>query len=368
MPAQNPELQQKITALRALLNRHRADAVLLRRVSSFSWATCGAGSYVNTAVTEGAASLVITPDRQYLATNNIEAPRLMDEEHLEDQDWEFVISPWHSPLQGLNRLLEDQKVISDVSYGQAREIAAEIARLRACLTPWEGERFRRLGKACAEILTAAAVALRPGMSEHEIAALMSAEAQRRGIQPIVLLVAADERNYRYRHPLPTSRGLQRYALLGLNARQRGLVCSITRLVHFGPPPPDLTVRIRAAARVNAALVARSRPGASLDALLGFAREAYTDCGFPDEWQRHHQGGVTGYEPREYLALPAAADILKEGQAVAWNPTIAGAKMEDTYLISDQAPELLTATSLWPEETLSVPDQPGAVRCALALEL
>ena len=368
MPAQSPELQQKLTALRGLLDRHGADAVLLRRVSSFAWATCGAGSYVNTAVTEGAASLVITRERLYLATNNVEAPRLREEEHLADQGWEFLVSPWDSPLKGLNDLLTGKKVISDVAFGQCQEIVGEIARLRARLTPWEGERFRLLGQACAEIITAAAQALRPGQSEYEIAALIGAESQRRGIQPIVTLVAVDERNYHYRHPLPTARRLERYALLGLNARQRGLVCSISRLVHFGPLPVDLRRRILAAAQVNALLVAGSRPGAALSDLLSAAQQGYAAQGFPGEWQHHHQGGLTGYEPREYLALPDSKDILEEGQVVAWNPTVAGAKMEDTYLVSDQTPELITATSLWPEEHISLPGQTQPVRCAVALEL
>jgi antitoxin VapB len=361
------ELEHKLSVMRALLDRHNVTALLLRRVSSFAWATCGAASYVNTAIAEGAASLLITRDSMYLATNNVEAPRLKQEECLAQQGWEFVISPWASPMQGLQSLLEGKSLVSDVAFPGAVDIGPEVARLRAHLTPQEGERFRLLGRLCAEVITAAAQVLQPGMNEYELAALLGSESQRRGIQPIVNLVATDERAYRYRHPLPTAKKLERYAMLVLSGRQSGLVCSVSRLVHFGKPPADLQLRIRAAAQVNAALIAASCPGSALGDILAVGQLAYTGARFPDEWQHHHQGGVAGYEPREYLATPGSADLVSAGQALAWNPSVAGAKMEDTILVSEASNEILTSTTLWPVTEVEIPGHPVAVPCALALE-
>lgn len=354
----------KLPLLHALLERHNAEAVLLRRVSSFAWATAGAASYVNTATTEGAASLVITREKAYLAANNIEAPRLREEENLAEQDWELVISPWETPLKGLNDLLAGKTVISDVPFGAAKDVSAEIARLRARLSPEEGERFRALGRLCAESITAAAQTIAPGMTEYEIAAVLGAEAQKRGVQPIVNLVATDER--RYRHPLPTARKLERYALLVLSGRWRGLVCSVSRMVHFGKIPAELEQKTRAAARVNAAFIAHSRPGKTLGELLQIGQAAYAEAGFPGEWQYHHQGGVTGYEPREYIATPGGTDVLAAGQALAWNPTVQGAKMEDTILLGAAENEILTPTPPWPVESVELPGLPP-VPCALVLE-
>jgi len=254
--------------------------------------------------------------------------------------------------------------LSDVPFGNGKDISAEIARLRAHLTPEEGERFRQLGRLCAEAISEAAQMLQPGMSEYEIAALLGAAAQKRGVQPIVNLVATDER--RYRHPLPTAKKLERYALLVLSGRWRGLVCSVSRMVHFGKIPADLQTRIRAAARVNAAFIAHSRPGKTLGELLAIGQTAYAEAGFPGEWQHHHQGGVTGYEPREYLATPGGADVLAARQALAWNPTVQGAKMEDTILLGEGENEILTSTPLWPVEWVEIPGLPP-VPCALALQ-
>jgi Xaa-Pro aminopeptidase len=367
LPA-DPEFNAKIDLLRALLDQHGVDALLLRRVSSFAWATCGAASYVNTATTEGAASLLITRDRLYVATNVIEAPRLEQEESLAQQGWEFQISTWGTPLQALQNLVTGLSLASDVPFPGSKDISPEITRLRARLTSEEGGRFRELGQLCAETMTAAAQLVRPGLSEFQLAALVGSEAQQRGVQPIVNLIATDERAYRFRHPLPTEKKLAKYAMLILSGRRWGLVCSITRLIHFGPLPEDLRRRIFATAQVNATYIAHSRPGHNLSEVLTWGQKTYASLGFPEEWQRHLQGGMTGYEPREVLATPASSEIIAQGQVLAWNPTIAGAKVEDTILVGAQSNEILTRTSLWPVASLQIPGLPGEVPCSLALEV
>jgi antitoxin VapB len=195
---------------------------------------------------------------------------------------------------------------------------------------------------------AAAHQIQPGMTEQHIAAILGSEVQQRGAQPIVNLIATDERAYHFRHPLPTDKKLERYVMLVLCGRKWGLVTSITRLVHFGPVPLDLQQRIAAAAAVFAAFVAHTRPRNTLGAVLAQAKAAYASQGFGDEWQRHHQGGAAGYESREYLGLPGSRDVVSTGQAYAWNPSIAGAKVEDTILVGSDGNQNLTATPGWPE--------------------
>ena len=368
MPSAREEFQGKLSIMRALLDRHNAEGLLLRQVSSFAWATCGAASYVNTATTEGAASLLVTREHCFLATSNIEAPRLEQEDHLAGQGWEIRVSPWTSPMAELNKLTAKMTLIADVPFGTAKEVSAEMARLRASLTPAEGERFRQLGKSCAEAMGTTARAIHPGMSEYEIASWLGGEAQKYGIQPIVNLVATDERIYSFRHPLPTEKKLENYVLLVLSGRKRGLVCSISRLVHFGPIPADRQDRIRAAAHVNAALIAHTRPDRSLDEIVRAGQREYAAAGFPDEWRFHHQGGAVGYEPREFLGMPGSEDVVAAGQAYAWNPTIAGAKMEDTILVGGQANEILTSIPGWPFISVEVPEERMTIQCPLALEI
>jgi Xaa-Pro dipeptidase len=70
-------------------------------------------------------------------------------------------------------------------------------------------------------------------------------------------------------------------------------------------------------------------------------------GYADEWQRHHQGGPAGYEPREYVATPETLDPVGVGQVFAWNPSITGTKSEDTILVGEDGNEILTQIAGWP---------------------
>ncbi len=350
------EFEQKQRRIEALLVRHSLDALLLRRASSFAWATCGSSSYINTASTYGEAALLIAPSGPYLITNNIEAARLEQEEQLWKQGWQFTVTPWHQAQDAIGRLSQGLRLGADGLYPGAVDLSAEVSRLRALLTPEEGMRFRALGRLCAEGMAAAAAAVRPGQTEYEIAGLLAAEMESRGVQAVVNLAATDERILAYRHPLPTSRRLQRYAMLVLCGRRGGLVCSVTRLVHFGRLPDDLRRKATAVAQVDATYVSATRAGEPLRAILERAIQAYAEVGYPDEWQLHHQGGAAGYEPREYLATPHADDVVCAGQAYAWNPTIGGTKSEDTILVSEAGCEVLTAMPDWPEHLVTVAGQ------------
>jgi antitoxin VapB len=350
------EIDIKLERIRALLEKHGLQALFLNRVSSFAWVTCGAASYVNTASTTGAASLLVTPQGRYVLTNNIEATRLEKEEKLAEQGWEMRIAPWHAAQDEVNTLAGGLKLGADGAYPGAIDLSGEIARLRADLLPDEGARFRMLGQQCAEIMDTAIRAVRPGMTEYQIAALLANEAQGRGVQPIVNLIATDERIFSFRHPLPVDKKMERYAMLVLCGRRWGLVASITRLIHFGRVPEEIRRKALAVAQVDAAMILATQPGRTLGEIFAQTEAAYAESGFPGEWKLHHQGGPAGYEPREFVATPGATEQVLVGQAYAWNPSITGAKSEDTILVGEHGNEILTQISGWPTYTAQLKGQ------------
>ncbi len=341
------EFELKIRKIQDLMERHKTNALLLQQASNFAWATCGASSYVNMAATNGASSLLLTPSNHYVITDNIEAARLRQEEHLEDQGWEFYITPWYETNQAVDRLTRSLNLGTDHPHPGAADLSAEFPRLRAALTLEEGERFRKLTKLCAEAMDQAIRSVHPGMTEYQIAGIMSNETQSRGVQPIVNLIGADERIFRFRHPLPTSKQLDRYAMLVLCGRKWGLVCSITRLIYFGHLPDELHLKAEAVAHVDAQFIISTRPGRKLQDIFREVAQTYNEQNFADEWQLHHQGGPAGYEPREFLVTPSSEDIVSVGQAFAWNPSITGVKSEDTILVGMDKNEVLTCIPGWP---------------------
>jgi Xaa-Pro aminopeptidase len=351
-----PELELKLVRIKNLLAKHQADALLLQRVSSFAWATCGAASYINTASTTGVGSLLITPKGRYLITDNIEAPRFEKEEKLAAQGWEFRVAPWYAANPAIAELTHGLKLAADGPYSGAIDLSNDMARLRANLLSEEDARYRALSGLCAEAMDAAIRAVRPGQAEYEIAALLDRETQARGVQPIVNLIATDERIFNFRHPLPFGKKLQKYAMLVLCGRQHGLVTSITRLVHFGRLPDEVRQKMEAVARIDAAFIAATRPGRTLGDIFKRATDEYRAVGFADEWQLHHQGGPAGYEPREYVGTPSSPDMVEVGQVYAWNPSITGAKSEDTVLIGPSGNEVMTEIPGWPMLKIEVDGQ------------
>ena len=354
--ATETELNLKLERIRGLLTKCDLDALLLQKTENFAWATCGADSHVNTADSKGIASLLITRTNRYVLTNNIESARLMHEEGLAKQDWELQFSPWFERDNHITDLTSGMKLGADTSLPNAVDLSHEIASLRSQQTIEEGNRYRELGKSCARGMRQAIDAVYPGMTEYEIAGLLAQSVESRGVQAIVNLIATDERVFSYRHPLPTSKQLRKYAMLVLCGRKWGLICSVTRLVHFGALPDEVRRKAEAVARIDAEMIAATRPNNTLGDVFSRAQSAYASTGFPDEWKLHHQGGSAGYAPREVTATPLPTEHILIGQAFAWNPSITGAKSEDTILVGEQSNEIITEMADWPTIDVQVDDQ------------
>ena len=145
-------------------------------------------------------------------------------------------------------------------------------------------------------------------------------------------------------------------MLVLCARRHGLVASVTRMVHFGQVPGELREKMRAVATVDAAAVTATQPGVPANAIFATIQRTYAAVGYPDEWKHHHQGGPAGYEPREYVATPYTEQVVEAVQAFAWNPSVPGAKSEDTFLVTGEGQELLTFSPGWPQQEIEMGGQ------------
>jgi antitoxin VapB len=219
--------------------------------------------------------------------------------------------------------------------------------VRASLGDLEQERVTWLGQRVTQVLDTVAASLEPGVTEREASAEIGRALGADGIRAAVLLVAADDRIARYRHPLPTSVAIRRRAMLVAVAERWGLHVALTRIRELERPSADLDRRRLATRGVLAAMLTASMPGRTLGSILEVAQRAYADAGFPDEWRLHHQGGLLGYRPRERLATPGDPTVLTPGMAVAWNPSITGAKLESSHLLTDSSGQLRTLTGAEP---------------------
>jgi antitoxin VapB len=139
-------------------------------------------------------------------------------------------------------------------------------------------------------------------------------------------------------------------------RYQGLVAAVTRLVHFGPLPEELAARAQAVARVDAKMILGTQAGKTLGELYALADQAYHEEDYPTAVEEHHQGGSIAYLPREILARPNDSTVIAERQAFAWNPSVRGAKSEDTIILGPSDPVVITQTGDWPMVAVPINDQ------------
>jgi Xaa-Pro dipeptidase len=346
------EVADRLEKVRNLMIEKELDVVILRKRRSFSWLTGGRANDIVQTVEEGVADLVIFPERAVCVTTQMEAARIREEE-LDGLGFEFVTLEWtEGTEQALAALCEGRRVGADVlpaalGLDHGVYIGQALARLAYVLTPPEQDRYRELCQMAAQAVESTCREIEPGMTEYEIAAHAASKVIAFGAWIQVLLVAADERIYNYRHPIPTDKKLQRYAMLVLCAEKWGLVANVTRFVHFGPLPKEVAENRFKLARIDAVMNHATRPGVPIREVFQKGIEAYEQAGYPEDWRYLHQGGPTGYASREFLATLESEGDVQLYQAFAWNPSIRGIKSEDTILVKQDSNEFLTYTGDWP---------------------
>ena len=215
------ELDEKTERLTRLAHEQQLEGIVIVSQPGFAWLTGGASNRIDGSRENGSGALFVRADgRRFVIANEIEMPRLVDEE-LAGAGWEPVSYPWTyehanpailktlasaavgSPSPSAVRIGADWPLVDCVLSDAA------VARLRAPLTPAEVQRYRVLGADAGRALGDVARTVIPGMSELEIARCVYDAALSIGGRATVVLIAADDRIGRFRHPVPTPRAWER---------------------------------------------------------------------------------------------------------------------------------------------------------------
>jgi Xaa-Pro aminopeptidase len=213
-----------------------------------------------------------------------------------------------------------------------------------------------VARATGEAIGEAARLFEPGIRECEAAGRLRECTSARSLESVVTLVAADERIAKYRHPIVTDKEARETIMVVTCARRWGLIAAATRIVRFVPVTRELQRKHDATVFVDATMIAATRPGVALAEILQAGISAYRARRFGKEWKLHHQGGPTGYAPREFVVTPRDKRSVMPNQAVAWNPSITGTKSEDTILALPDRVEIVTESPDWPMINVEIQGQ------------
>jgi len=353
------EIKEKEKRVRNFLKSKDLKGLVLKRQANFSWMTGGGLNLVGIATEMGATSLLITENSKFVISNNIEAPRMIEEEGLEKQGFIIKTFPWHEDQEAslVKELVGEGPIGCDAPFPNSVMMAEEIAKLRYSFTPEEQDRYRWLGEKVSRALEQTLIKTKIGEKESEVVGRLCHKLWKDRIDPVTLMSAADDRISQFRHPIPTERKIQKYLMVSINARKWGLIVSLTRFVHFGKLPKELRKKYEANVFIDCTLMAHTRPGVLAREVFQKGIDAYKEKGYPDEWKLHHQGGSIGYTGRDYRVNFKSPDIIQENQAFTWNPSITGTKSEDTILATLEGPEMITKPILYPTLSMTVADIP-----------
>ncbi len=347
--ARGKELAVKLGRLRKMMAANNVSAVHLGKLGNLAWLLCGGDALVSFADAP-VAEAVVTQKQALVLMAEVERDRLEREAFPPGVD--ALYYPWFEPdaktvllkeLLGTSKVFADTPALTGITD---KATVKDFWPVRVPLVKSEVERYRALSRDAAQAFTQTLTTLEPGLSEHEVAARVAYALRERGMQPALILVAADERLQRYKHPLPTHNIFHDRVMVVACARRDGLYANLTRLVSR-----SLDSGARAAytglLEVERTLLDYTQHGVLTRELFLEMQEAYQTAGFENEWTKHHQGGACGYETRDWILQAGGERILQDGSGYAWNPSLPGLKVEDTVLLQGDDLEVLTADPDWP---------------------
>lgn len=350
------EFNTKLDRIRSMMEEEGLYACYIKRQDNFAWLTCGGINYVAGGGELGNCGLLVTKDKLYAVTNNIEEPRMRDEEKLEEFGFEICSAVWHElgfEEKTLNSLCGENKWAKD--YG-VNSIHGKIQKLRFSLTPEEVERYQVGGAMVSRLVEEVAATVRSGDTEWEVASRMYQRARKDGLEVVSVFCGSDERIYKYRHAIATDKVIRERLQMGGNFRYKGLTICLTRYVNLVPLTEELKKQYIDNVTIDCMLMKSSIPGESFQKPLMVAKEAYKNLGYENEFHKHHQGGPIGYVPRDYRIDFSTPGEIQENQAFCWNPSITGTKSEDTIISTKDGIIFVTKPYLYPTIEVEIDGQ------------
>lgn len=217
-----------------------------------------------------------------------------------------------------------------------RKDAAEVAKLKMNA----GIADRAMEKAFA--------AIRPGITERELAAVVKDHFASEGAVPSFWIVGAAG-NGAFPHHQTSDRKLEEgdAIVIDIGARKEGFPSDITRMAVVGSAPEGYgQIHSIVEKAVQAALKA-ARPGVLAKDVDAAARNVIADAGY-GEYFVHRTGhgmGIDGHEPPYITAT--SETVLEEGMVFSIEPGIYlpgrfGIRLEEIVILRDDGPEILSS--------------------------
>ena len=343
----------RLNSVRELIAEHNLEALVIRKNPNLAW-FIGGRVHVPLTLDLACFDIVVYQDKVIAVTNKIEAPRLIAEEfpagiEVEAIDW------W----QGRDALLPTGEKIGADQPGNSRiDLGSEIEKLRQSLSESEVSKFQEVCKDSAVALGNAIKLTQVNDREIDVTARIANALWQSNLELVFIGVAGESRVRNFRHPLPTDAKIGNRVVASICARRKGMIASVTRIASF----EENVDSYKNILLVESALFDATKVGARFSEPIHAAIMAYPEFGFEElEWQKHHQGGPTGFAARDWPANQNSQQLIRSNQPIAWNPTGNGWKAEDTILAKESGVEILSVDPNWPALVVAGLNRPAVLR-------
>jgi Xaa-Pro aminopeptidase len=353
----------RLERVRALLDVHDLDGVLLSRSANKRWLAGFVLQRGEEATSGYAGTLLVTRDRQLLLADG----RYIEQAAADAPDWELVRtsgaidhelgSLW--PTLGVRRCGAEAEVIS---HGRWQAIAAAaptielvaldpaLAELRLIKDHAEQEAVARactLTDACfAHVLAT----VRAGFTERRIAWEIEDWFRANGAESLAfdsLVLVGARASMPHGHPSDAQVEVGKALLIDFGCQVDGYRSDMTRTVFIGEPDDEARRLYRLVADAQAAAFALCAPGVSGTVVDAAAREMIFAAGFGEAFS-HGLGHGIGLETHEAPSLRLYPGPLQVGMTFTLEPGIylpdrIGIRIEDDILLTEAGPRYLTTS-------------------------
>jgi Xaa-Pro aminopeptidase len=230
----------------------------------------------------------------------------------------------------------------------ARDFTAKtIGALRMRKDSAEYKKLKMNASICDRAMQAAFTAIKPGMTENQVADAIKAHFSSEGAAPQFWIVGAGG-NGAFPHHSASEKVVQEgdAVVIDIGGRKQGFPSDMTRMAVIGEAPEGYgQIHSIVEKAVQAALKA-ARPGALAKDVDAAARGVITDAGY-GEYFVHRTGHGLGIDIHEPPYITATSEtVLEEGMVFSIEPGIYlpgrfGIRLEDIVILREDGPEILS---------------------------
>jgi Xaa-Pro aminopeptidase len=318
--------------------------------------------------TEGAGSLLVSQQQQYVLTSNL----YKEIAEKEAAGWQVIVPETREFSAAIVKLAQEQQwnnigfEASDITYAAYEKIRSAgeniftlrpyeqsyVTKLRQVKSPREIELIRRAIAITDETFTHICEWIQPGMTEKEVQWEITRYMVALGAEgPSFEAIVASGPNGSMPHAVPSDRRIQRGELITIDmgARYHGYCADMTRTICLGEPAePRMREVYDAALNAMKTCEAGIYAGIEGKAADALARNALEMQGLA-EYYIHSTGHGVGLQIHEGPGLSSRAPeeaVLPENSVVTVEPGVyipgwSGTRVEDCVLVKEGGCEVLT---------------------------